>query len=291
MSESPRLSVVVPTYGRPAALQVAMRSVLSSSHDSFELIVVDQNAESDFGEFESDQRVRVLRVKPVGVSAARNLGTKAARSEWVAFMDDDCEASPGWLHAIEAVFEQDAGAGVILGNVLAGEHDAEKGFVPACIRNSQQLHRRLTDCPEIEVMGASMAVRKSSWERVGGFWEAIGPGKSMKAGEDYDLVVRALRIGIGVRECPEAAVVHHGFRPWAEGQALIEGYAYGTAYVIGYRVGWRPVEMSQCLWRFWRSYRAGRSKIVQSARHAAGNRMLHFGRGLVAGAVDGLRGS
>jgi GT2 family glycosyltransferase len=288
---SPRISVVIPSYGRPEPLRVAMRSVLRCRHDSFELIVVDQNAESDLREFESDGRVRVLHVERIGVSAARNLGAKTARGEWIAFMDDDCEASPGWLEAIEAVFGKNDSAGVVLGSVFAGEHDAESGFVPACIRHSRKLHRRLVDCPEIEVMGASMAVRKSAWERVGGFWEAIGPGKNMKAGEDYDFVVRALRIGIGVQECPEAVVVHHGFRPWAAGTELIEGYAYGTAYVIGYRVGWRPVEMGQCLWRFWRSYRGSKSKIVQSARHASGNRMLHFGKGLVAGAVDVLRGS
>lgn len=288
MRQAPRLSVVIPTYGRPEALRVAVRSVLECEHDSFELIVVDQNAESALGEFDGDGRMQVLRVERAGVAAARNLGAKAARGEIVAFLDDDCEAERGWIRAIEEGFDKYSEAGILLGSVIAGAHETGMGFIPACTRHAERLHRQFMDCPEIEVMGASLAIRKSVWESVGGFWEEIGPGKRMKAGEDYDLVVRVMRSGLGVLESPRVTVVHHGFRRWEEGRKLIEGYAYGTAYVVGYRVGWRPVEMGQCLWRFWRSYRGNRSNIVQSAREAGEKRLLSFGKGLAAGLIDCL---
>jgi len=227
----------------------------------------------------------VVLTPPVGASAARNLGARATLGELIAFTDDDCEVSPLWLRAIEDAFARQPPAGVVLGSVMAGEHDDSQGFIPACLRRVARMHRRFVDCPELEVMGASMAVRKSAWVTLGGFREAIGPGTSVVAGEDYDLAVRALESGNPVLEFPGAVVTHHGFRTWQQGPSLVEGYSFGTARVVGYHLAYRPVDLALCLIRFWRSYRNGKSLIIRSAPRSSANRPLHFARGLVAGMV------
>lgn len=283
LEAAPRISVVIAAYQQRELMVAAVKSVLASEHESFELILVDQNEQTTPWESVADDRLRVLRVKSEGVSVARNRGTRSSQAALVAYTDDDCEVHPLWLRSIEDAFQSHPTAGVVLGNVLAGQHDRSKGFIPACTRSGERLHERFTDCPELEVMGASMAMRRSSWERLGGFGEGLGPGRVVRAGEDYDMAVRALLAGIGVLEWPLAAVRHHGFRTWEQGRKLIHGYTFGTAYVLGYQLGEQPFDLARCLVRFWLSFQSKKSLIVRSAGTVQGSRILSFGKGLAAG--------
>lgn len=213
----PLISVVIGTYNRPGQLEIAVRSILANEHNSFELVIVDQNVEELTADYSRDPRVKILRMAPQGISAARNAGTKAAEGELIVFTDDDCEVNKGWLSEIEHTFGRYPEAGLILGSVVAGRHDQSKGFIPTCLRVEEKLNGQLGDFAELEVMAACLAIRKRAWQELGGFWEEIGAGRSVRAGEDYDLVLRALQAGISVMECPGVEVVHHGFRTWEEG--------------------------------------------------------------------------
>jgi glycosyltransferase involved in cell wall biosynthesis len=66
-----------------------------------------------------------------GVSNARNAGVKAARGRWVAFLDDDEEASPGWIAALVEVARR-TGADAVFGPVegRAERPHAIGGFAP-----------------------------------------------------------------------------------------------------------------------------------------------------------------
>lgn len=285
----PAISVVIGTYGRPGQIETAVRSILTNEHNSFELIIVDQNVEELAVDFSQDPRVKILRIEPEGISAARNVGAKAAAGELIAYTDDDCEVSTDWLRKIENAFDRYPEAGLILGSVVAGRHDQSLGFIPACLQSEERLNRQLVDLAELEVMGACLAIRKSTWQELGGFWEEIGAGRTVRAGEDYDLAVRALQAGIGVVECPDVVVVHHGFRTWEEGVKLIEGYTFGTAFVVGYRLIRRPLDLLLCLRCFWFRFRGKKSRIVESGGNRRGGRFLQFGSGLVEGAGARLR--
>lgn len=280
---TPRISVVMTTYQRGPAVKQAIESILSSEHDSFELIVADQNGESDLAESYKDRRLQVISVERVGASAARNRAAAKARGVLIAFTDDDCSVDPGWLRAIETGFERTPEAGLLLGNVLAAAHDQTEGSIPACHRSLVRVHGEYAAYPEIEVMGASMAIRASEWNRLGGFWEGIGPGRSIRAGEDYDLVVRGMQAGIGVLEYPPAVVIHHGFRTREQSRELVQAYTFGTAFVMGLRVGRQPVVLTKCLVRFWRSFRSGKSTIVRSTKSDGKRRLRSFAAGLAEG--------
>jgi glycosyltransferase involved in cell wall biosynthesis len=98
MPFSNRVSVVIPTRGRPALLRRAVESVLQQTHRELEIVVVidgpDAATEGALHEF-ADSRLRVLAL-PVarGGSDARNAGIAASTGEWVALLDDDDEWLP-----------------------------------------------------------------------------------------------------------------------------------------------------------------------------------------------------
>ncbi|RJP75611.1 MAG: glycosyltransferase family 2 protein [Desulfobacteraceae bacterium] len=97
----PLVSVVIPTHNRSELLKRAVQSVLSQTWQDFEIIVVSDgsidNTQETVASFQDD-RIRFLH-HPVskGASAARNTGMKAAKSQYIAFLDDDDEWTPDKL--------------------------------------------------------------------------------------------------------------------------------------------------------------------------------------------------
>lgn len=289
---TPTISAVITTIRRPVAAARAVASILASHHPRFELLVVDQNPDDQtsraFGNLLADPRLRYLRSDPCGASAARNLGAAAARAKLIACTDDDCEVDPGWLEAMEQAFASKCTPDIVLGEVRPCSHDPATGFVPSCPRPTSRLTSALEERPQIEVMGACMGVRRSAWKLLDGFAEWIGPGTSLPAGEDYDLVVRALLGGHGVLETSLPVVIHHGFRTWTEGVPLIKGYTHGTALVLGMRLRGQPAVLTRCLAKLGWNFLCARSLIIDSSGSVAGpfRRMISFAQGLRRGLIS-----
>lgn len=94
MSGGPLVSVVIPAYNAESTLDETLRSVRGQTHESLEIIVVDDgSADSTRTVAErhaaTDARVQVLHQPNAGVAAARNAGWRHARSPFIAFVDAD----------------------------------------------------------------------------------------------------------------------------------------------------------------------------------------------------------
>jgi glycosyltransferase involved in cell wall biosynthesis len=97
-SETPDVSVVIPTRGRPELLRRSIASALAQTCEQLEVIVVldgEDEATREVVEAVENPRVRLLTfVTPVGGSEARNAGVRAAKGRYVALLDDDDEWLP-----------------------------------------------------------------------------------------------------------------------------------------------------------------------------------------------------
>lgn len=108
MPKMPFFSIVVPVYNKELHVVRAIQSVLNQSFQNFELIIVCDPS-TDNSNFEvlrfTDHRIQVFyRNEPgPGGYAARNLGIKKARGEWIAFLDADDEWLPHHLKRLQAL--------------------------------------------------------------------------------------------------------------------------------------------------------------------------------------------
>ena len=91
----PKVSVIVATRNRPSLLQAAIESIEQIDYPNFEIIVVDDNSESQtinllFELQEKYKNITQLRMPiNVGLANARFIGTKNAQGQFVFFADDD----------------------------------------------------------------------------------------------------------------------------------------------------------------------------------------------------------
>lgn len=114
MSDTPFFSVVIPVYNKEPHIARAINSVLNQTFQDFELIIVcdpsTDNSNAEVAKF-TDPRIRVFhRDQPgPGGYAARNLGIKQAKAEWIAFLDADDEWYPDHLDKVVDIINKELG--------------------------------------------------------------------------------------------------------------------------------------------------------------------------------------
>jgi glycosyltransferase involved in cell wall biosynthesis len=105
----PKVSVVIPTCNRPDLIKKAVQTVLVQTYQDFEIIIVDdgmkERAKKSIDEIHDPRIVYLQNEKSLGGGGARNVGIRAAKGEYVAFLDDDDEWLPEKLEVQVRAFE------------------------------------------------------------------------------------------------------------------------------------------------------------------------------------------
>lgn len=87
----PLVSAVIPAYNYAHFVTEAVTSALNQTHQNIEVIVVDDGSTDGTADVLKPfgSRIRYIYQSNRGLSAARNTGIRAARGEWIAFLDAD----------------------------------------------------------------------------------------------------------------------------------------------------------------------------------------------------------
>jgi glycosyltransferase involved in cell wall biosynthesis len=240
-------SVVICTHNRSALLELALNSLFAQEYppEAYEILVVDNASTDDTGEVVR----RAARHSPVplsyhreprnGLSYARNLGSAEARNEFVAFLDDDATAVPGWLSAFNTVITREH-ALVVGGRV---ELRFEDGFTPPTwfefpyVRGffginyrtrgrTQEVFRIRT--PDY-IGGGNSAYARRLFTHFGGYDPQLGRNhKTLLAAEETYLNRVLERHDIPIYYT-DAAVIHH----FIDGQRLTRRHILRKAYWSG----------------------------------------------------------
>ena len=92
MNPLPLISVIIPSYNHAAYIEESIRSVLASTIQDFELIVVDDGSTDDSCQVVRDirdPRIRFFTQSNAGGHQAMNRAVSVARGTWLAFLNSD----------------------------------------------------------------------------------------------------------------------------------------------------------------------------------------------------------
>ncbi len=100
-----KCTVLVPSYNRLPQVVELVERLRRQNYPDFEIVVIEQSTQIDSAALETlqswaaeDERLRIERHPPLGVSGARNAGVAAARGEIVLIIDDDdLPVSDDWI--------------------------------------------------------------------------------------------------------------------------------------------------------------------------------------------------
>lgn len=217
-------SLVLATVGRTDHLDRFFAAAAQQRHRDFEVVLVDQNDDDRLEPhvaraLASGIVVSHLRLRPANLSAARNLGLRHAAGDVVGFPDDDCWYEPDTLAAVVAGFGADPACD---GIVARWVEQAEGMGTPAAdgvLEFDAWRRFRGGDASSI-----SLFLRRELLLRLEGFDVRLGVGQYYGAGEETDLLLRALASGARIAPC-NAARVHHRHAPAASLAAAPGGVA------------------------------------------------------------------
>ena len=104
-----KFSVVIPLYNKEASIEKTIQTVLSQTVQDFEIVVVDDGS-TDRGaqivEKMNCGKIRLIRQRNQGVSAARNTGIREAKGEYVCFLDADDLWNRDYLAAVSRLIDE-----------------------------------------------------------------------------------------------------------------------------------------------------------------------------------------
>ena len=109
MSQSPSVTIILPTFNRRRYLQTAIRSIHEQTFPEWRLLVVNDGGEdvSDIVAGFGDSRIEWHDRPHLGKAAALNFGLGLVRSKYIAYMDDDDLVYPDHLAELVALAERE----------------------------------------------------------------------------------------------------------------------------------------------------------------------------------------
>ena len=225
------LTVVVCSYNGANKIDTCLEA-LAKQNVRVPVVVVDDGSTDAVADVASGfEGVEVVRLETnVGLSAARNIGVEYAKSEFVAFCDDDCIPPAEWTELLIAAWTKASDGTMGLGGVVvAAEYDSLNQRYMGANNPLRPLDIKLAQNPSFltrlklqlagpnrqhsyihrvySLVGANMSFRKSAINAVGGFNNSIHFGGD----EEYLCVELRKQFGDSCLLVDPAIVMRHSF--------------------------------------------------------------------------------
>jgi len=212
----------VVNWNRRELLRACLTSLARQKAASFEVILVDNGSrdaslemvEAEFAAEPAFPLRVIANSENRGFCAANNQGIGAARGAFVALLNNDAEADPGWLAALRGAFDGQPEVGMAASKILVHEEPGRIDKAGHLIYLDGQNRGRGSGEPDLgqyeeleETLwpdGCAAMYRRELLEQVGGFDEDF-----FAYADDAELGLRARIAGWRCLYVPDAVVRHH----------------------------------------------------------------------------------
>lgn len=184
MTQTPLVSVIIPTHNRSELLKRAIYSALEQTWENLELIIVDDASDDVTPSYletlmEQQNGIHVFRNDvSKGAAVSRNIAIKHSKGEFIAGLDDDDYWRPTRIERLMEEFEEGFSAVCSYDRMVMNDREAV-WKKPTMIT--------LDDLLYYNRVGNQVLTKKEYLEEVGGYDEEL------PSAQDYDLWIRLVR--------------------------------------------------------------------------------------------------
>lgn len=244
------VSIIVPSYGRPAELSSCLDDLGAQDFEGpYEILLVcrpdDLQTRDVAGQLRpvaANCSLRCVTVNQPGIVTALRAGFESSSSEFIAFCDDDARYDVDWVSRLLALFGDDGVGGV--GGRIAELDTAARAVRPRDVAqvswsgrakyNVRGEPRFDSPCEVHMLPGANMCFRRKALSAEDFDVSLDAPGLS--PGMELSISWQVRRRGFRIMFDP-TLVVHHFPAPWAEGQrgrneARTWAYSRNICYIM-----------------------------------------------------------
>lgn len=200
-------------YGDEPVLVACVEAVLASRDVVVDVVLVDNGCTSSAVD-ELDGRTGVTVVRPgenTGFAGGCNLAAEKATGEVLVLVNGDAVVRPDAVAALARVASS-PGVGIATSSLRLYDHPELMNSAGNPVHylglswagglgEPATAHAEPRDVASAS--GAALALRRSTWDDLGGFWEAM-----FAYCEDAELSLRCWQRGLSVRYVPDAVVLH-----------------------------------------------------------------------------------
>lgn len=209
----PKVSVIIPTYNRPDALERALASVFHQTYPNLEIVVVDDNTNNAKMRERTAAAVAIYpdvqyiqNHQNLGGGETRNVGIRKAKGELIAFLDDDDEFLPTKIEQQVRLYQQK-------------KLDRHKVGVIYCyeyLQRSQHQRRIIFKDHEGNALFEHLCfftMPTSTWLCSKKALEVVGGFDQIASQQDLMLLMRLLAAGFEIFRVPEPLAVCNAHAP------------------------------------------------------------------------------
>lgn len=157
------VSIIVPVYNVEKYLPECLDSILASTYQNLEIIVVDDGSPDNCPQIcdeyaLKDPRIHVIHQENQGLVGARNTGLSVANGTYIAFVDSDDAISPYLYEALVTATEAENA------DIAACEYTQDKNTLTMCLPQSQYTYTVLPTFEEqLSAFVRAPSIRKITW--------------------------------------------------------------------------------------------------------------------------------
>lgn len=210
-----RTSIVVVNYNAMPTIGPCLRSLVSTTDETTEIIVVDNGSTDGSAQLiaESFPSVKLIYATNLGFGGGNNLGAEHACGEYLVFVNPDTVVTPGWWQALVEALAADKNVGMTTSRILLAEdparlntagNDVHLTGLTLCRGMGQPTTSYSEPATVGAISGAAFAIRRDLYYILGGF-----DAEFFMYMEETDLSLRAQLAGFQCRYIPQSIIHHH----------------------------------------------------------------------------------